>query len=94
MDGRIHHEPTPEGRLAAVVLSVAIQMRDHEKTEPDYADYEECLRPFLQRELILARMQELQKATSAVMTVRLAELARELVDVSVQIAHMSDRFHL
>lgn len=94
MDGRISSEPTPEGRLAAVSFSVAIQMRDHEKKEADYADYRDCMRPFVQRELILARLEELRKTTSAIMTIRVAELAKELAEVSAQIAQISDRFHL
>lgn len=94
MDGRITSDPTPEGRLAAVVKSVFIQMRDHERKDPDYADFRDCMRPFLQREIILARMEELCKTTGATMTMRVDELAKELLEVSAKIHEMSDRFHL
>jgi len=94
MDGRIASEPTPEGRLAAVVLSVFIQMRDHEKKDPDYADYRDALRPFLHREIILARMKDVRHATGAIMTTLTAELARELTEVNAAIVQISDRFHL
>lgn len=94
MDGRITSEPTPEGRIAAVVFSVWVQMRDHEKKDPDYADYRDALRPFLRRELILALMQDLRHQTGAIMTFRAAELGKELVEANLEIARISDRFHL
>ena len=67
MDGRIASEPTPEGRLAAVVLSVFIQMRDHEKKDPDYADYRDRMTPVpCSGEIILARMKDACGATGAI----------------------------
>jgi hypothetical protein len=94
MDGRITSEPTPEGRLAAVAYSVMVQMRDHEKKDADYADYRDCLRPFVHRELILVQLEVLRRSSGADMSLRVSELAKDLAEVSVQIAHISDRFHL
>jgi hypothetical protein len=94
MDGRISNEPTPEGRLAAVAYSVMVQMRDHEKKEADYADYRDCMRPFVQRELVLAMMRFLPRLTGTDLTTSTAELAKALLEANVDILRMSDRFHL
>lgn len=94
MDGRIASEPTPEGRLAALAFSIGVQMRDHEKKDPDYADFRDAMRPFVKRELILARLEDLRQTTGATLTLRTAELAKELLDLNKQIAEISDRFHL
>ena len=91
MNGRIHSEETPEGRLAAVAASLALKMlADFEKTgegpsAPDYADYRDALRPFVKRELILARIAEARKKHSAELTVRVRELAIELAECERQI---------
>ena len=94
MDGRIAGEPTPEGRLAAVAFSVMVQMRDHEKKDADYADYRDCMRPFVRRELILVQLDELRTSNAPNMTLRVAELAKELAIASTEISLISDRFHL
>lgn len=94
MNGRITDEPTPEGRLAALVFSIRAHMRDHEKKDPDYADFRDAMRPFVRRELILARLEDLRQTTGAILTFKTAELAKELVELNMQIAQISDRFHL
>lgn len=58
------HENTPEGRLAAIVVMVAAKMEDEfartgtGPSKPDIADLREILRPFVQREIIHARLDE------------------------------------
>jgi hypothetical protein len=87
MNGRIHHDPTPEGRLAAVCRSLMTQMDTrHRKTrvgpaEPDYADFREALRPYVRREILIARIDEARKSAGARLTSRVAELADELFEV-------------
>lgn len=84
MNGRIDQDATPEGRLAAVARSLAIRMAGRKK-EPDYADYRDALRPFVKRELLLARIEEARQSSGAVLTARVAELAKELDEVNSQI---------
>ena len=76
------------------MFSVWVQMRDHEQKDPDYADYRDALKPFLRREMIMASMRDLQHTTGATLTFRTAELGKELVEVNMEIAKISDRFHL
>ena len=91
MNGRIDLEETPEGRLAAVAVSLAKQMlADFEKTaagpsSPDYADYRDALRPYVRRELLLARIDEARKKHSVALTARVRELANELAECEKQI---------
>lgn len=86
MNGRIYQDGTPEGRLAAVARSLALRMAEQKK-EPDYADYRDTLRPFVKRELILARIEEARKSAGEMLTARVAELAKELAEVNNQIAN-------
>lgn len=84
MNGRTHEERTPEARLAAVARSLMIKMESaHHKTgvgpkEPDYADFRETFRPYILRELLLARIDEARKNAAVVITSRVKELAAEL----------------
>jgi len=48
------------------------------KREPDYADFRDVLRPFIQRELLNARIDEARKTSGAVLTLRVKELAAQL----------------
>jgi hypothetical protein len=55
----------------------------HRKTgvgpaEPDYGDFREALRPYVQRELLLARIDEARKSAGERLTSRMKELATEL----------------
>lgn len=85
MNGRIEHEDTPEGRIAAVAKSLCIQMADKRRdqhralTEPDYADFRDTLRPFIQRELLNARVDEARKTSARTLTDRIRELTAELL---------------
>ena len=79
MNGRIHAEAeTPEGRLAAVAKSLITQMRDKHKRDPDYADFRDVLKPFVQREIIRARIDEARKTYGDGLTARMVQLAKEL----------------
>jgi hypothetical protein len=78
MNGRVHHDDTPEGRLAAVARSLAIQMEEKLNREPDYADYRDALRPFVRRELLNARIDEARKVSGRALTLRVIELSTEL----------------
>lgn len=87
MNGRVGKEDTPEGRLAAVAQSLRIQMARKYRSrgnrgpqEPDYADFCEALRPFVQRELVLARIQEARRESADLLTNRIRELAVELAE--------------
>lgn len=86
MNGRIHEDETPEGRIAAVARSLAIKMeKAYQRSgvgpkEPDYADYRAALKPFIDRELILARMDEGRMAAAKVLTGRARELSEQLVE--------------
>ncbi len=92
MNGRVHEDQTPEGRLAAVARSLAIKMSDrYQKTgfgprEPDYADFREVFRPYIHRELILAKIEEARKTQAERLTSRMRELTVELLLVDKQIA--------
>ena len=79
MNGRINAEATAEGRIAAVAKSLCYQMREKVKREPDYADFRDVLRPFIQREILMARADEARKSFGHNLTVRMVELAR-LID--------------
>lgn len=77
MNGRISHDDTPEGRIAAVVRSLCIQMDRKLSREPDYADFRDALRPFLKRELLRARIDEVRKMSGRALTERMRELDKE-----------------
>jgi hypothetical protein len=62
VDGRITSAPTPAGRLAAFFRSFVIQNFTPIPALPDYADIAESIEPFLDKELILARIGEAERA--------------------------------
>lgn len=84
MNGRIEYEATPEGRLAAVAKITLLRAAEA-KRQPDYADFRDALRPFVERELILARIEEARKAAGIRLTDRVKELAKELAEVNARI---------
>jgi hypothetical protein len=80
LNGRIHEEEaTPEERIAAVVKSLCTQMRKtlHGR-EPDYADFRDVLRPYIQKELLMARIHEARLFSGLILTDRVRTLGREL----------------
>lgn len=89
MNGRISDSPTPEGRLAAVVISRLKETKEEDLYKLDYADFEEALRPFLQRELIHVRIEEVKKMRTEQrddQVLREAELYQELATVELVIS--------
>jgi hypothetical protein len=84
MNGRIHAEKTtPEERLAAVAKSLCLQMKEKWKRDPDYADFRDVLRPFVQRELLRARIDEARLCSGRTLTDRVRELSEELTAVQL-----------
>jgi hypothetical protein len=79
MNGRVNeHDATPEERIAAVARSLVVQMEKNLKRQPDYADYRDAIRPFLQVELIRARIDEARLISGIALTARMRELSTEL----------------
>jgi hypothetical protein len=84
VNGRIQHEDTPWGRVAAIARSLCIQMDEKYRatqvgpSAPDYADFRDVLRPFIESELLKARIDEARKASGRALTARVKELANEL----------------
>ena len=87
MNGRIAAADTPEDRLAAVVVSRLLRLPEPERWHLDYADFAEALRPFVQRELLMARMEE-RNMTSAGNDARKRELFNSLLLIEQQIAKL------
>lgn len=56
-----------------VAAALCVQMET-----PGYVDFREALRPFVQRELLRARIHEARQTSGAILTARVKELAREL----------------
>lgn len=69
MNGRVFDAETPEERLAAVVISTILanerrNLREGTAHILDYQDFAAALKPFIQRELVTARMEEIRFARS------------------------------
>jgi hypothetical protein len=89
VNGRILQEETPEGRLAAVVKTLFLEMRRKfanrlpEYREPDYADIRDTIKPFLDREICAARLKEAEwNRTLDFREVRIRELTQELLKLT------------
>jgi len=86
-NGRIDREESPAGRIAAVARSLCLHFEAERRrtgvgpSEPDYADFRDVLRPFIERELILARIDEARKTGGIALTARIKELAADLVNL-------------
>jgi hypothetical protein len=88
MNGRIRDkESTPAERLAAVARTLMEKIRtEYERTlagpkEPDYADFREALRPYVQQELLFARIDERRKMCGDMVSQRMTILEAELLVV-------------
>lgn len=55
---RIENEPTPEGRIAAVAVTLIREMRKKFSRPPDYADMRDAIRAQVRKELTRARVAE------------------------------------
>jgi hypothetical protein len=68
MNGRTRDESTPAARVAAAARALSIRMqtsfpkRPAEFQQPDYADFREALEPHIDRELCMARLDEIRKS--------------------------------
>lgn len=91
---RYEGSETVEGRLAAVVMELLSTIEQRNQREGhsdivDYADLREHLRPYLQKEILHARMEEVREARNESrnrLVAREAVLVRELAEVEAQIA--------
>ena len=97
MNGRVVEEPTPEGRLAAVCKSLALRMRKEAELrrrsdysrEPDYADYRDALRPYIEREMLQARLDEISEYCGApAAAFRIISLRRQIEALDRDIAKL------
>jgi hypothetical protein len=76
-------EPTPEGRLAAVVRALRLRhIQMHREHPPDYADLREALEIPVKTEILAARLEEaqLKPANGA----RVFELIRQMQELLVK----------
>lgn len=85
---RFERDNTPEGRLAAVARSLVIKMwdthvnRQFGPEKPDMVDFSEAFRPYIKRELLMARIEEARTSSGRALTARIKELAAELDEVN------------
>ena len=104
MNDRIFDEPTPEGRIAAACRTLWHRMREDAarrgkpkgdySSEADYADYRDALRPYVQRELTLARIDELKSLPgpeSPGLVFRLQDLRRYLEQLNRDITAAEEK---
>jgi hypothetical protein len=78
MNRRIAREETPEGRIARAARILCDRTDEKYKHPPDYADFRDALRPFIVRELLLARIDEARRGCGIGLTERVRGLAEEL----------------
>lgn len=84
MNGRTKNEPTPAGRIAAVVMSHAVRVWNHRHgigngPDPcDYADVAKAICPFMNVELLRAEVKGARRFTGRALTDVMRELEREL----------------
>ncbi|MGB2633213.1 MAG: hypothetical protein WAM58_04685 [Candidatus Acidiferrum sp.] len=89
MNGRISKAETPEARLAAVAVALLKSIPEKTWWRIDYADFEEALRPYVKRELLNARLEELRRQRTSARdqtVVQERELFQQLVQVEKQIS--------
>ena len=83
----MEREETPEGRIAAVAVSLLRFMEERNREtgvgakEPDYADFRDAFAPYVKKEILLARIDEMRHSHSKVITERVTELGRELLEL-------------
>lgn len=83
---RIGQEGTPEARIAAAARDLVIRMAQPCPNIPDYADFRDELRPFVRREILAARLEEVMRYGSFP---RAIELRNEIEAVNSEIAGRS-----
>jgi hypothetical protein len=88
--GRFNNEDTPEGRLAAIAVMLAVEFEDrYARTrvgpqKPDVADLREALRPYVLRELLHARIEESERVIDT-RVVRTTQLVKQLYEVEAML---------
>jgi FMN-dependent NADH-azoreductase len=86
---------TVEGRLAAVVMELLHSIEERNRSENrsdivDYADIAAALRPYVKKEIVHARMEEVREARTESrnrLIAREATLVQELANLEAQIAN-------
>lgn len=63
MNGRTYQEKTPEARIAAAARSLMVKMAGFSNT-PDYADFRDALGPYVELEIVQAKIQEAQLSST------------------------------
>ncbi len=75
----------PEERIATVCK--AVHERFHPGTfQPDTADYRDAIAPFVEREILIARIEEARQCAAISLNDRMSKLNRELQSVEMRIA--------
>lgn len=64
MDGRITHAASPEARIAAVCRALILRYAHPAPDRPDYADLNEWLQVYLEREFLMVRIDEAKQHQS------------------------------
>lgn len=78
MNGRIHEGKTAAERLAAVARSIAVEIHSKFGRVADYADFQHEMEPFVEREMILVRIEEARHTGATGITQRIRELDKQL----------------
>jgi hypothetical protein len=78
---RILEGATPEDRIAAAARLIMVRMIGH-RDVPDYADFRDLLRPYVEREILMGQLEE-AKASSTFR--RVLELQAKLDSVMMYI---------
>ena len=80
---RSKHEPTPAGRLAALARAIVEHFAKLFGRAPDIADFREEMKHAVERELILARLEEL-RLPAWQRDERRRELVRRLMEFEIE----------
>ena len=85
MNHRLRHGETPKDRLAVAFKMLMVQFQDryaktgHGPTEPDLADVRAFMEPYLERELLLRAIEEIELIQD-IKAKRINELVNELYE--------------
>lgn len=86
MNGRYHVAETPEDRIAIAVIAAERKYRLEfpQGVTPGQVFYADFLRPFIERELLAAKLAELHKISAVQIRERERELANALAVISAE----------
>lgn len=82
MNVRIKQEPTPAGRIAAVVRALIVRTVRPYPNMPDYADIRDAIELYCQREALIVRVDEARRSSTYK---RALELQQALTDIEKRI---------